>query len=266
MLERTAAVPPAYGDWAALYHRFRPAYPPEVFAYLRDSLGESRLAACIELGSGSGQATADLAAMFAKVEAVEPEGEMAGRMPPLGNVRVSVGRAEDARFPNASADAVVAASAFHWMERDLVISQATAWLRPGGAFYVFGYGGAGYPQAPARLSRLLMRYAQMWRPHVHERLAAWRPYGESLVASGAFAEVRTREFYAEHRWSAFELAGFLMSTSYGQSFARESGDAEARLSEMAGEVSEAAAGRPIRVRFPVEAALGLVQRGPDGAN
>lgn len=261
MLERSAAEPPAYGDWAALYQRFRPAYPPEVFTRLREALRESRPARCIELGAGSGQATLDLADLFATVAAVEPQAEMAARIPAHPRVQVHLCRAEDASFPIGAADAVVAASAFHWMEPETVTARAIQWLRPGGVLYVFGYGWARYPQAPAALTQVLMRYAKLWRPHVHERLSGWRPYAESLLASGAFAAVEELELYAEHTWTPLELAGFLMSTSYGQSFARESGDADARLRDLSKELSDAVFGRPVRVRFPVETALGRVPGG-----
>lgn len=259
LIEDTAASP-AFGSWAALYQRYRPVYPAGVFAPLSALLpAERRL--CIELGAGSGQATHNLLELFDQVIAVEPDREMAGAIPQSPRLTVSTEAAELFVADAGVADAVVAATAFHWMQMDVVAANAAAWLRPGGVFFAFSYGAAQYPDAPAIVQAVFRRHLQAWRPHVDPRLSGWRPYVEPLRESGRYAEVEGFETYVVHDWSAEEAAGFLMTTSYGQAFARATGDASGHQAVLAAEIAHASKGRRVRVRFPIEGAYGRTPPG-----
>lgn len=243
---------PAYGGWAALYQRYRPRYPAPVFDLLEKLSPSSGL--CVELGAGSGQATGDLLRRFDRVIAIEPDAQMAERIPADPGLEVRVQRAEDATLPFARADAVVVATALHWMDQERVAQLAADWLKPGGIAFVFGYAAAQYPGSPPSVTEVAMRYARLWRSHMHERLSSWRPYSDALRAAGVFAEVRTFEVYADHVWSPEEAAGFLLTTSYGQSFAQSTGDPEGARRGLAADLTAATGGKPITVRFPIEGA------------
>jgi SAM-dependent methyltransferase len=250
-----AATSPAFGSWAALYQRYRPVYPASVFAALCASLPDERRL-CIELGAGSGQATLNLLGLFDHVIAVEPDREMAAAIPPNPRLTVATEAAELFVADLGVADAVVAATAFHWMQMDVVAANAAAWLRPKGVFFAFSYGAAQYPEAPAIVQAVFRRHLQAWRPHVDPRLSGWRPYVEPLRESGRYDDVGSFETYVVHDWSAEEAAGFLMTTSYGQAFARATGDAGAHQAALAAEIAQATKGRRVRVRFPIEGAYG----------
>jgi SAM-dependent methyltransferase len=120
---------------AVAYETGRPPYPEGVYALLRDSCGLSDGTEVVEIGPGTGQATARLLDHGASVTAVELSAEFADRLRakfagrPL---RVVVGAFEDAALDPASFDLAVAATSFHWVPTDVGLRRCAEVLRPGG--------------------------------------------------------------------------------------------------------------------------------------
>lgn len=253
---RLSSRSPAFGAWADLYWRFRPIYPQAVFTLL-SALVKPRAALCVELGAGSGQATTCLLNRFERVVAVEPDAAMAKLMPHVARLDTLISSAEAYPGPDRPADAVVAASALHWMDQEQIVRRAGDWLRPGGVFFVFNYGAVQLPGAAASVQRVLQRHAQTSRAHADSRLSDFAPYGDTLEAAGCYRDVDTFELFADHRWSARELAGFLMSTSYGHAAAVSSGDASAYFQRLIDDLDAASEGRVLSVRFPIDGGFGL---------
>jgi SAM-dependent methyltransferase len=246
---------PVFGDWAQLYQLYRPRYPAEVFAALGAALTTDRPRLCIELGAGAGQATEDLLAQFERVEAVEPDAAMAALIPAGPRLGVTIRRGEDCVFAAASADAVVAATAFHWMDQAKVARRAAQWLRPGGVFFAFAFGPLQYPSAAPAVRTLLQRQLSDARMHMHDRIAQWTPYVDAVRRADVFSQVTPVELYADYSWSPQHMAGFLVTTSFGQALARASGDATRYLAGFAAQLADASGGRAIAVRLPVEGVL-----------
>jgi trans-aconitate methyltransferase len=213
---------------------------------------------CVELGAGSGQATVCLLERFREVIAVEPDADMARLMPTLPRLHKAIASAEAYRGPDRPVDAVVAASSLHWMDQAQIIPQASRWLRPGGVMFAFSYGAIQYPAVTSAALRVLQRHARLARAHIDPRLSDYEPYEAAFAASGAFSQVESFELYAEHRWSARALAGFLVSTSYGQAMAIATGDAQGYFDELSAALSAATEARPVNVRFPVQGAFGVI--------
>lgn len=116
-----------------VYDRIRPGYPAELF----DALFALLPAApdVVEVGPGTGQATRDLLDRGASVHAVEIGPAMAARLRanlPSPRLRVTVGDFEEVFLAPASADAVVSATAYHWVSRPAQTDRPAAVLRPGG--------------------------------------------------------------------------------------------------------------------------------------
>jgi SAM-dependent methyltransferase len=124
---------------AERYERARPQYPAELFADLGSLAGLSRGARVLEVGPGTGQATRGLLAEGWRVVAVERGPALAAvarRQLAGADLRVDVGtfetwppegRAED------PFDAVVSATAWHWVQPDVGCRHAAELLRPGGS-------------------------------------------------------------------------------------------------------------------------------------
>jgi ubiquinone/menaquinone biosynthesis C-methylase UbiE len=77
----------------------------------------------------------------ARVIAVEPLPEMRARLEgAVPEAEVLAGSAEQLPLPDASVDAVVAASAFHWFETERALTEIHRVLVPGGALATVGNG------------------------------------------------------------------------------------------------------------------------------
>lgn len=123
-----------------LYDRARPGYPPEVFDDL-DALGGT-WPGCrvLEVGAGTGKATVPLAGRGCRITAVEPGPGMAGvarrNLAAFPAVEVVTAAFESWPLPAEPFDAVVCATAFHWIDPAVRTVKAADALRPGGVLAV----------------------------------------------------------------------------------------------------------------------------------
>jgi SAM-dependent methyltransferase len=117
---------------AAEYDRVRPGYPEEL---IDAALAGAEIRRVLEVGCGTGQLTAALAARGLEVEAVEPGANLAARAQRrVPGLCLYAGRFEDVELPAGAFDAVFSATAFHWVDPDVGWTKAAALLRPGGRF------------------------------------------------------------------------------------------------------------------------------------
>lgn len=129
-----------FEEVAELYDSARPGYPAELFDDLLALARLERGARVVEVGCGTGQATVPLAERGLHIVCVE-----------LGERLAAVARRNLATFPavevvnapfetwepaEAGFDAVVAFTAFHWIDPDLRYEKSAALLRAGGALAV----------------------------------------------------------------------------------------------------------------------------------
>ncbi len=118
---------------AATYARGRPPYPDRVWTILEEHGVLTPGARLLEVGAGSGQATAELVARGADVVAVEPGPNLAGDLRALlPGVEVIEGRIEDVPLGPGGYDAAVAATSLHWVDLPVVLPRLREALRPGG--------------------------------------------------------------------------------------------------------------------------------------
>jgi SAM-dependent methyltransferase len=123
----------SFGSIAAEYDRLRPSPPDEAV----DWLLPPGCAVAVDLGAGTGKLSRALASRVPRVVAVEPDERMRAvlrdRSP---GVEAVAGRGEAIPLPDASADAVLVSSAWHWMDPELTVPEITRVLRDGGRFGV----------------------------------------------------------------------------------------------------------------------------------
>jgi SAM-dependent methyltransferase len=119
----------SFGAVADLYDRVRPGYPAEALSWLIPADART----VVEIGAGTGALTRSLWELGLKVVAVEPDVDMRTvlhrRLP---DVDVREGRAEQIPEDDASADVVIGAQMWHWVDHGRATSEVARVLRHGG--------------------------------------------------------------------------------------------------------------------------------------
>jgi SAM-dependent methyltransferase len=123
---------------ADVYAESRPSYAPEAIDYI---FGISpRNAVFADIGAGTGIFTELLAKRGNEIYAVEPNGDMRGRLTALlsayPNARVINGTAENTALADGSIDVAVCAQAFHWFDPESYRRECGRILRPGGKIII----------------------------------------------------------------------------------------------------------------------------------
>ena len=118
-----------------LYQSARPGYPAALLADLADLAGVRPGVRLLEIGPGTGQVTLDLVRLGAQVTAVELGPGLAEilRQRLAGSAMVVVSAFEDWPLPAEPFDAVVAFTAWHWLDPAVRASRVAAALRGSGA-------------------------------------------------------------------------------------------------------------------------------------
>lgn len=122
-----------FGAAAGEYDRYRVGVPDEVV----DRLLPGGVAAVLDLGAGTGAMTRRLVGRATRVYAVDPDPRMLSVLAetcPTADVRE--GTAERIPLPDGSVDAVVVASAWHWMDPETAIPEIGRVLRSSGKLVI----------------------------------------------------------------------------------------------------------------------------------
>lgn len=119
-----------FGAAAGEYDRYRVGVPDAVV----ERLLPHGLDAVLDLGAGTGAMTRRLVGRAKRIFAVDPDRRMLSVLADScpGGVEAREGTAEHIPLPDASVDAVVVASAWHWMEANAAIPEVARVLRPSG--------------------------------------------------------------------------------------------------------------------------------------
>jgi SAM-dependent methyltransferase len=163
---------------AVAYDRYRPRYPDELIDDIIE-LGEvPPEARTVEIGAGTGIATAPLVDRGLQVIGIEPSPSMrALAQEKLGNrARFVAGRFED--WPSTDGvDLIVAFSAWHWVDPSTGVDLAAHLLAPGGALAVawteiVSWGQDGFEDRLADVT------GAPWPKSVDHMLASLRPLAD----------------------------------------------------------------------------------------
>lgn len=126
-----------FSQLAADYARYRPGYPPPIFAWLAD-VAPARGTAW-DCGTGSGQAALGLAAHFGRVVATDPSRSQIEHAMHHPRVEYRIAPAEVSPLDTASVDLVTVAQAIHWFDLERFHAEVRRVLKPGGVIAVWTY-------------------------------------------------------------------------------------------------------------------------------
>jgi ubiquinone/menaquinone biosynthesis C-methylase UbiE len=234
----------AFGSVAESYERRRPGYPPALIEWLAGRLGLGPGVTVVDLGAGTGKLTRALVPTGARVIAVEPLPEMLAQLEAaVPEAEALLGSAEEIPLPDGSADAVTAASAFHWFDHERALPEIHRVLRPGGALVTVGNG----RDLSDPVQRALQEILGPYLPTADEILA-WIPV---VDASPLFGPPEQFSTTFEQEFDPDGLAERVGTISY---VARLPADERAEVLGRVRVLGEAQP-QPIRFRYRCEARL-----------
>ena len=236
---------PRFGHAAEEFERYRPEYPPELFAHLLAAVPadhrERARERAIDLGAGTGKATRALLPHFREVIAVEPDPGMAAKLrEDLPAAVVHNITAEDFSQPPSTVDLVTVANALHWMDASRVFANVHSWLRPSGTLAVFD---RPLPKTtPAIDAITLAEMRGPWKPHRDDRLGKKYVWQGQVRAAVGFELVSETKFPYVIPMSSADFVGFWRSTSYGSAYALTLSHPESYWRDLQSRFREVAAG------------------------
>jgi SAM-dependent methyltransferase len=194
-----------FTEGAEAYERGRPGYPDEAIAWLSERLGLGSGANVVDLAAGAGKLSRALAAAGAQVTAVEPLERMRALIgAPIQSVE---GTAERIPLPDASADALTVAQAFHWFDGEAALAEIHRVLRPGGHLALLWNVRLLDDPGQAAVEQLIAPYTGEIPRH---RSGEWR---RPIEASDLFGPLEERSFPNDQSLDADVLADRVASTS-----------------------------------------------------
>ena len=198
-----------FGRAAAEYEHGRPEWPDEPLDLLTRELALEPAAHVVDLAAGTGKLTRLLTATGATVIAVEPVDEMRDTLRrTTPEAEAHPGTAERTGLPDASADAVMVAQAFHWFDGPAALAEIHRCLKPGGKLTVI-YNVRDLDDAVQRaVDDLLAPYRRDTPSH---RDGQWRA---SLTETNLFGTAVRREFRNVQTLDADGLVRRIASTSF----------------------------------------------------
>lgn len=141
----------SFGDVAAHYERYRPGPPMDAVRWILPAPVHT----AVDLGAGTGALSRLLLERADEVVAVEPDDRMRAVLcDTVPGVRAVAGRAESMPLPDASVEAVVASSSWHWVDPVPALHEVGRVLVPGGTLAAIWSG-------PDRESPFLAQAARM---------------------------------------------------------------------------------------------------------
>jgi SAM-dependent methyltransferase len=207
-----------FNEAAELYDRVRPGYPAELFSDLAEHAGIGPGTRVLEIGCGTGQLTLPLAERGCAIVAIDIGAELAAiarrKLAAYASTRIVVAAFEDWPLPPQPFDAVVSATAFHWLDPAVRVAKAAEAIRPGGALATIAtHHIAG---GDARFFEKVQACYERWDPSTPARLrlpaAADIPAdSEELDRSGLFGPATFRRYEWEQTYSTAAYRDLLLT-------------------------------------------------------
>ena len=199
------------------YGRGRPTYPDDALGYIVRSLGIAEGRDVLELGAGTGKFTELIVHSGARITAVEPVEAMRTTLERnCPSVIVLDGTAEQIPVPDATADAAIAAQAFHWFDGDRALPEIHRVLRPGGVLGMIWNVRDDASDWAERLTAIFDRLAGDEAPRY--RQGRWR---EAFDRSDLFGPLHHRVAYHVHHVTPETFLDRVLSVSYVASASEE---------------------------------------------
>ncbi len=204
-----------FSGLADIYAKSRPGYPDAALDYIIGRCGLNSASRLVDVGCGTGIATRLFAARGIPVIGVEPNDAMRAKAEAEQTITGQPlptylkGTAEATGLSDGSADAVIAAQAFHWFKADAALKEFHRVLRSGGHLaLMWNERNEGHDCTAAYGS--VMR----WSPQAASLEASRADAGKVLMDHPLFIDSTRIAFAYEQNVDEDGLVGRALSASY----------------------------------------------------
>jgi SAM-dependent methyltransferase len=185
------------------YARYRPGYPPVLFAWLAGQSPGRKL--CWDCACGNGQASEGLAKFFDSVVATDLSAEQIKNAKPHPKIIYRVMTAEAADFSPQSLDLVTVAQAAHWLDLPKFYEKVRVFLKPGGVLALWAY--SLFKSEPAVDELVGKFYSETVGPYWPDE-RKWVEKGYAIFPF-PFDEIEKPDFEMRLEWSREDMLHYL---------------------------------------------------------
>ncbi|MBO2545514.1 class I SAM-dependent methyltransferase [Salegentibacter sp. BDJ18] len=236
-----------FSTQSSSYAKYRPAYPQELYEFLKEKLTATETA--WDCGTGNGQVAGELADFFQKVEATDISKQQLENAVRKSNIQYSVQRAEETNFQDKTFDLITVAQAVHWFNFKIFYSEVGRVLKPNGIIAIIGYS---LFKSNLETDKLIYKFykdiiGSFWdeeRRYLDEKYQTI-PF--------PFQEIETPAFQQEYQWSFDHLIGYLETWSAVKHYEKEKGENPVNLIKNELKI---AFGNKNKIVFPILLRLG----------
>jgi SAM-dependent methyltransferase len=220
---------------AASYDDQRSGYPEALFDDLLEISSLKPGHNVLEIGCGTGQATAGFAARGLRVVAIDPGAALLdiARQKFAASPNVQFERASFEEWPpgERSFHLAAAAQSWHWVRPEVGFDKASTALAPNGHLAIFGHIPRWSPEIVDALQPIYLRFApENWGPPAENWYLPEGPISGLFAASGRFEQAVHRNYTWSRRYSSKSFAAYLGTRSDHLRLAKDR--LEALLSEV----------------------------------
>ena len=208
-----------FSGQADVYAKYRPTYPPELYAYILDFVPEKQ--AAWDCATGNGQAAGALAAVFKHVEATDISEAQLKNSVQKENIHYSLAPAENTPFPDNNFDLITVATAYHWLNRKAFHDEATRVGKPDCVVAVWAYNIVRCDEEKINQVIDWFYYNVIYSYWDAERRLVEQSYQN---VEFEFSLLPYKEFYIHKKWKKEDLLGYIASWSSVQNYQLQKGE------------------------------------------
>jgi len=237
-----------FSDRAALYAKYRPGYPPELFDFVLGHIKEKNCA--WDCATGNGQTAKELANYFQRVEATDISQKQLDNATAAVNISYSLQPAEKTNFGTSSFDLVTVSQALHWLQFDKFYTEVKRVLKPGAWIAAWMYG---LLRISPEIDQLIDHYHFIT---LEKYWDAERKYVDDNYSGipFPFEEIACPLFQIDYEWTIEELEGYLGTWSALQKFI--AANQENPVAALMNKIKPHWTNQRMRVSFPLHLRMG----------
>jgi hypothetical protein len=233
------------------YARYRPAYLPEFYSYLKTIINGTENA--WDCATGNGQVAEKIAGIFTNVYATDISQQQINNAIELPNIRYSIQPAEQTNFQSNFFDLIIVAQAVHWFDFERFYAEVERTGRKNAVLAIIGYSRL---QTEPKVEEVIEKFYSdivgvYWdkeRRYVEE---------EYKTIPFPFEEISAPAFINTYEWTLEHLFGYLGTWSAVKHYIKQNGHNPIDLIQE--ELTGAWGNEYTRaVHFPLLARIGIV--------